>query len=127
MTKEESIPVIAEIKGLLTERDWFAPDGTKTNPDGSNTDTHIVMTRISWDDEDDEFDYDENWDIHFDEDDGYITAEYEYDGLSIPMPEFIDETNLKNGKLYGRLRSIFTRGPGYGRNLIRHMKQDGLL
>ena len=126
MTKEESIPVIAEIKSVLTECDWFATDATMSNPNGSNTDTHIHMTRILWDDEG-EYDGDESWNIHFDEDDGYITAEYEYDGLSIPMPEFIDETNLKNGKLYGRLRSIFTRGPGYGRNLIRHMKQDGLL
>lgn len=116
MTKEESIPVIAEIKGLLTERDWFATDATMNNPDGSNTDTHIHMTRILWDDEG-EYDGDESWNIYFDKDDGYITLEYD-DCFYVP-PEFIDETNLEKGKLNQRFRSMFTRKPGYGRILAK--------
>lgn len=120
MTKEESISVIAEIKGLLTKRDWFATDGTMGNPDGSNTDTHIKMTRILWDK--DELGGEESWDIYFDEDDGYITIEYEDFDIGPSLFEFIDETNLEKGKLNKEYRSLFTRKPGYGKNLVKFLK-----
>ena len=124
MTKKESISVISEIKGLLTENDWFATDGTMSNPEGSNTDTHIKMTRILWDK--DELDGEESWDIYFNEDDGYITLEYEDFDVGPTLFEFIDETNLENGKLKKDFRGLFTRAPGYERDLLKFLK-GGLL
>lgn len=121
MTKEESISVIAEIKSVLTERDWFATDATMSNPNGSNTDTHIHMTGILFDDEG-EYDGDESWNIYFDEDDGFITAEYEDCIAGLCLLEFIDETCLEKGKLNQRFRSMFTRRIDCRRDLVKFLK-----
>ena len=107
MKREDSIPVITEIKKVLTEHDWFAFDGTRSNPNGSNTDTHIKMTRILWDDEE-EFDGDENRDIYFDEDEGDIVAEH-YDGDGTPSLFFINDGNLEKGRLEKRFCEVFSR------------------
>ena len=127
MTKEESISVISEIKGLLIKRGWFTTDATASNPNGSNTYTHIHMTRFFWWEEYEEWEedtYEEKWDIHFDEDVGYITIEYMDLETGVPLIDFIDETNLEKGKLDQCFRRMFTRKPGYGRAIGISKKSD---